>query len=130
GRARARPLATETPAPRGQAPRTLSGGTSVDEALALISQAQGVVSNDSGLMHVTAAYGRPPVPVFGSSDPSHTPPRSPRARIEWLQLECSPCFERVSPLGHTNCLNHIEPARVLESLRRAMRFETAPRPPH
>src|SRR5690606_39858166 len=110
GRARARPLATETPAPRGQAPRTLSGGTSLDEALALISQAQGVVSDDSGLMHVTAAYGRPQVAVFGSSDPRHTPPRSPRARIEWLHLDCSPCCERTCPLGHANCLIDIEPA--------------------
>lgn len=130
GSAKERPLATEIAALSGQAIRNLSGETSLDEALALISQAQGVVSNDSGLMHVTAAYGRPQVAVFGSSDPRHTPPRSPRARIEWLHLDCSPCFERTCPLGHTNCLNDIEPARVMESLRRAMRFETAPRPPH
>ncbi len=130
GSAKERPLATEIAALSGQAIRNLSGETSLDEALALISQAQGVGSNDSGLMHVTAAYGRPQVAVFGSSDPRHTPPRSPRARIEWLHLDCSPCFERICPLGHTNCLNDIEPARVMESLRRAMRFETAPRPPH
>src|SRR5690606_15091365 len=45
GSAKERPLATEIAALSGQAIRNLSGETSLDEALALISQAQGVVSN-------------------------------------------------------------------------------------
>jgi len=129
GSAKDRPLATEIAALSGQDLRNLCGDTSLAEAIALIATARGVVSNDSGLMHVAAALGRPQVAVFGSSDPRHTPPRSPRARVEWLHLECSPCFERTCPLGHTNCLNQIAPAAVFESLRRAMRFETATRPP-
>lgn len=129
GSARERALATEIAALSGQEVRNLCGETRLDEALALIATAAGVVSNDSGLMHVAAAYGRPQVAVFGSSDPRHTPPRSPRARVEWLHLECSPCFERTCPLGHTNCLNQVSPAAVFESLRKAMRFETAARPP-
>ena len=95
----------------------------------IIGAASGVVSNDSGLMHVAAALARPQVAVFGSSDPRHTPPRSPRARVEWLHLECSPCFERTCPLGHLNCLNQISPAAVFDALKKAMRFETATRPP-
>lgn len=129
GSAKERALATEITALSGQELRNLCGETSLAEAIALIATARGVVSNDSGLMHVAAALGRPQVAVFGSSDPRHTPPRSPRARVEWLHLECSPCFERECPLGHTNCLNQIAPAAVFESLRRAMRFETATRPP-
>ena len=129
GSASERQLATEIAALSGQDLRNLCGETSLAEAIALIATARGVVSNDSGLMHVAAALGRPQVAVFGSSDPRHTPPRSPRARVEWLHLECSPCFERTCPLGHTNCLNQIAPAAVFESLRRAMRFETATRPP-
>ncbi len=129
GSAKERPLATEIVALSGQDLRNLCGETSLSEALALIASARGVVSNDSGMMHVAAAYGRPQVAVFGSSDPRHTPPRSPRAQVQWLHLECSPCFERTCPLGHLNCLNQIAPAAVFESLRRAMRFETATRPP-
>lgn len=129
GSAKERPLATEIAALSGQPLKNLCGETSLGDALALIAQAAGVVSNDSGLMHVAAAYGRPQVAVFGSSDPRHTPPRSPRARVEWLHLECSPCFQRECPLQHMNCLNQIAPARVFESLRRAIRFETTSRPP-
>ena len=48
-------------------------------AIALIAGARGVVSNDSGLMHVAAAFGVPQVAVFGSTSPVHTPPLN-RAR--------------------------------------------------
>ncbi|NLD69033.1 MAG: lipopolysaccharide heptosyltransferase II [Limnobacter sp.] len=128
GSAKERPLATEITALSGLALRNLSGETSIAEAMAVISQAAGVISNDSGLMHVAAAYGRPQVAIFGSSDPRHTPPRSPRARVEWLHLDCSPCFERECPLGHLNCLNMIEPERVMQALRSALRVEAADGP--
>lgn len=124
GSAGERALATEIAALSGQTVRNLCGDTTLDEAIAIIAQASGVVSNDSGLMHVAAAFTRPQVAIFGSSDPRHTPPRSPRARIEWLHLACSPCFQRVCPLGHTDCLNKIAPATVFASLQQAMRFET------
>lgn len=124
-----RALATEIAALSGQPLKNLCGETSLSEAMALIARASGVVSNDSGLMHVAAAFGRPQVAVFGSSDPRHTPPRSARAKVEWLHLECSPCFERECPLKHTNCLNQISPLNVFESLRRTMRFETTTRGP-
>ncbi len=125
GSSKERQLATEIAALSGQPIKNLCGETTLDEALNLIAQASGVVSNDSGMMHVAAAYGRPQVAVFGSSDPRHTPPRSPHARVEWLHLECSPCFQRDCPLKHTNCLNGIAPSAVFESLRKAMRFETS-----
>lgn len=129
GSAKERAIATEITALSGQPLKNLCGETSLPDALALVAQASGVVSNDSGLMHVAAAFGRPQVAVFGSSDPRHTPPRSPRARVEWLHLECSPCFQRECPLKHLNCLNRIAPTSVFEALRQAMRFETLSRPP-
>ena len=93
------------------------GLTSLAEAIALIAAAASVVSNDSGLMHVAAALTRPQVALFGSSDPRHTPPLSPRARVLWLHLDCSPCFERVCPLGHLNCLVNITPELVVDSMQ-------------
>jgi heptosyltransferase-2 len=96
--------------------RVLAGKTSLLDAMALIGAARGLVSNDSGLMHVAAAFGLPQVAVFGSTSPEHTPPLNPRARVLWLK----PCFERTCRYGHYRCLSGVGAARVHAALAQAM----------
>jgi heptosyltransferase-2 len=104
------------PTPQQEKCHNLAGTTSLGEAIDLMSFASAVISNDSGLMHIAAALGRTLVVVYGSTSPQFTPPLSDRKRIVSLGLECSPCFKRVCPLGHTNCLKQLESSQVLAAL--------------
>ncbi len=94
----------------------LCGKTTLDQSIALLAQAKALASNDSGMMHIGAAFGIPQVAFYGSSDPHHTPPLSPFAGILFLGLDCSPCHQRKCPLGHLNCLKKITPESALTEL--------------
>lgn len=101
--------------------RNLAGQTTLSEAIDLLSRASLVISNDSGLMHIAAALGRTLIAVFGSTDPDHTPPLSPRAEIVRRDdLPCSPCFQKVCPLEHLACLRGLEADRVIEASSRLL----------
>ncbi|WP_069384753.1 lipopolysaccharide heptosyltransferase II [Halomonas caseinilytica] len=94
----------------------LCGRTRLGDAVDLLADCRQAVTNDSGLMHVAAASGTRVQAIYGSSSPAYTPPLTDDAEIHYLALECSPCFERTCPLGHTNCLNHLPPERLLRAI--------------
>jgi heptosyltransferase-2 len=119
GSAREGPLGEQVARAAEGAATNLCGRTSLDDAAVLLSRADVVVSNDSGLMHVAAALGRPLVALYGSSSPGFTPPLSDAARIVRFEVPCSPCFQRVCPLGHFDCMMKLDPGRVLAEIQRS-----------
>jgi heptosyltransferase-2 len=111
-----RAIGEEIAAASKGAATNLCGRTDLASAIDLLSLAEVVVSNDSGLMHVAAGVGRPVVALYGSSSPEHTPPRARSFRIVTTGIECSPCFARECPLGHFKCMNDLAPERVMAEI--------------
>lgn len=95
----------------------LAGATTLAEAIDLLSAADAVVSNDSGLMHISAALGIPLLVIYGSTSPDFTPPLADKVAIESVPVDCGPCFKRDCPQGHLKCQWGVTPESVIASLR-------------
>ena len=100
----------------------LAGKTQLAQAIDLLAEADCVVSNDSGLMHIAAALQRPLVVIYGSTSPGFTPPLAEQVAILSIPVDCGPCFKRECPLGHMKCMHGVAPARVVDAIG-----EVAPR---
>jgi lipopolysaccharide heptosyltransferase II len=98
----------------------LAGVTELEDAIDLLAVAGAVVSNDSGLMHISAALDRPLVVVYGSTSPEFTPPLNEQVAILTIPVDCGPCFKRECPLSDPSvqmkCLNDLLPDRVVSAL--------------
>lgn len=96
----------------------LAGETTLIEAVDLLAACHTVVSNDSGLMHVSAAVGCNIVAIYGSSSPKYTPPLADSVKMVHTDIECRPCFKRECPLQHLDCLNKLPPSTVLQAVEK------------
>ncbi|MBI3675785.1 MAG: glycosyltransferase family 9 protein [Proteobacteria bacterium] len=86
----------------------------VEDSLAIIRQAECVVSGCSGSMHLATLLGRPVVGIYGPTNPSITGPYSDKAVIVRLGLACSPCYrpQFTAGCGNPICMTMIDVARV------------------
>jgi heptosyltransferase-2 len=78
----------------------LSGKTSVRELIALIKRCNFIITNDSGPMHVAAAFDVPLVAIFGPTDNTTTSPFSNCAEVVRKEADCAPCLLRECPTDH------------------------------
>ncbi len=96
-------------------PVNLCGRTTLGQAMALIRRCNLFLTNDSGLMHVAAAFQIPMVAIFGPTDPITTGPMSRNARIVRHSIDCSPCLREACPYDH-RCMLSIDPEEVWEEM--------------
>lgn len=95
----------------------LTGKTELTEAIDLLSNCSIVVTNDSGLMHVSAAVGTPLVAIYGSSSTGYTPPLTSKAKTVFItDLPCRPCFKRTCPHSTMECLVNLKPSQIIKEI--------------
>jgi len=98
--------------------KNLSGKTSIEELIEQISSLSLFITNDSGPMHVAAAFNIPTVAIFGPTRFNETHQwMNKNEMIIRKELECSPCMKRVCPLKHHDCMRLISAEDVLEKLQ-------------
>lgn len=90
----------------------MAGRTTVRELMALIKRCNFFITNDSGPMHLAAAFSIPLVAVFGSTDHSTTYPLSDSALVVRESIDCAPCMKRECPTDHI-CMKAITPETVV-----------------
>jgi ADP-heptose:LPS heptosyltransferase len=99
----------------GKSVINLAGRTTLAEALPLLRLADGMVTEDSGLMHMAWAVGVPLVALFGSSRHDWSaPPGEHVVCLHSGDLDCGACMQPTCAYGDTHCLTRYTPGFVLE----------------
>jgi ADP-heptose:LPS heptosyltransferase len=90
-----------------------AGKLSLDQSASMIRQAAVVLTNDTGLMHIAAAFNKPIVSLWGNTVPQfgmypYLPDAKSRSFIaEVSGLKCRPCGKlgfKKCPKGHFKCM--------------------------
>lgn len=92
------------------------GQLSLHQSASLVAQARIVLTHDTGMMHIAAAFHKPIISIWGNTIPAfgmypyygNHPDKN--TTIEVKDLSCRPCskigFEKC-PKGHHNCMNFV-----------------------
>jgi ADP-heptose:LPS heptosyltransferase len=102
----------------------LAGKTTMGELVDIVSGADMVIANDSGVAHIAGAAGAKTIVFFGPSSPERFKPlssRQDRVKVFHNRLSCNPCDQDQCREGpHTYCLGRINPMEVLEHIRSSL----------
>ncbi len=100
--------------------KNLAGKTSIEELITNISSLDLFITNDSGPMHLAAAFKIPTVAIFGPTKYKETHQwQNPNEMIIKKDFNCMPCMKRECPLaGEENhqCMKAVSASDVLNKI--------------
>ena len=98
----------------------LAGVTRLRELACLIQDLDLLITNDSGPMHIGAAFGVALVALFGSTDARETGPYGQSEAVIDKRVSCSPCFKKVCPIDF-RCMTRITVEEVATQARACLK---------
>ncbi len=96
----------------------IAGKTDIKELCSFIGGCSLFITNDSGPMHVAAAYQVPTIAIFGPTKHEETSQwKNEKSKIVRHEMDCSPCMKRECPLKHHECMTTITAQEVIRAVR-------------
>jgi heptosyltransferase-2 len=104
----------------GMRSAVLSGATTIRELMVATKRCGLLLTNDTGPMHIAAAFKVPVVAVFGPTDWRTTSPYGQERGIVREPVDCAPCLLRECPIDH-RCMTRVSVDRVQETAVKQLR---------
>ena len=117
-------VSREVAARMSERAHVLTGRTNLAQAVAVLSLADLLVTNDTGPAHIAAALNRPTLVIFGPTDSRTTRPYAASAEIIRRPPDCAPCMLRDCPIDH-RCMTAITAEEVFERSALALEVRRA-----
>ncbi|AFL69171.1 glycosyltransferase family 9 protein [Sulfurospirillum barnesii] len=96
----------------------IAGKTSIQSLCEHIGGLELFITNDSGPLHIAAAYKVKTIAIFGPTISTETHGwNNPYEKIIKLNLPCQPCMKRTCPLGHHACMKGIDATMILKEIQ-------------
>lgn len=104
----------------------LSGRLNLNQSASIIKQAQTVITHDTGLMHIAAAFNKKTISIWGNTVPDfgmypYQPLNESNYSIHQVEnLTCRPCSKigyQKCPKGHFNCMNKQDLGKIAEAVK-------------
>src|SRR6185369_6341461 len=103
----------------------LTENTSMIEAFVIVKKATLMISEDSGLMHMSWVQGVPTIALFGSSPSYWSSPLGEWSRcFNSADLPCGDCFLEECKFGDVHCLTRFSPERIVEEAENLLKSLT------
>jgi heptosyltransferase-2 len=101
------------------------GKFNLNQSASLVKQASSIISHDTGLMHIAAAFNKNVVSVWGNTIPGfgmypYLGHREHAYMAEVVGLACRPCSKigyDKCPLGHFKCMEGQDLVKIAEAAR-------------
>ena len=105
---------------------SLVGKINLEQSASIVKKAKSVLTNDTGLMHIAAAFHKNIVSVWGNTVPElgmypYLPKEKEKCHIvECKDVKCRPCSKlgfKECPRKHFNCMMKIDCDTIVEKLK-------------